>query len=301
MATHDPPELHDDVQGVPDEHVPPDPPAPPGPPDPPDHPRSRKAVIWDAVMSVLALASLVPVLWVELAELHWPHPRFQWLAAIDLVFVAIFAAELARGLARADDRADYLKHRWFEVPGLVPLYLEAFALLRIAQLFRLLRLLRLLRTIRVLRQVRAFKVLDLLLNRHKLLHTALITAVVVITLAGAVWWIERDTNEALSSFSNALWWAIVTTTTVGYGDITPQTGLGRLVATGLMLMGIGLIAVLASSFSAALITTDSDQHTSGDGLVDGLERLAHLHEQGHLSDEEFTAAKRKLLAPGKAA
>ena len=267
----------------------------------PDHPRSREAVIWDAVMSVLALASLVPVLWVEFAELHWPQPRFKVLAAIDLVFVTIFTAELVRGLWRTNDRADYLKKRWFEVPGLFPLYLEAFALLRIAQLFRLLRLLRLLRTIRSLRQIRAFKVLDLLLNRHKLLHTTLITAIVVVTLAGTVWWIERDTNEALSSFGDALWWAIVTTTTVGYGDITPQTGLGRLVATGLMLIGIGLIAVLASSFSAALITTDADLHTAGDGLVEGLERLAHLHEQGHLSDEEFTSAKRKLLAPGKAA
>jgi voltage-gated potassium channel len=267
----------------------------------PDHPRSRRAVIWDLLMSVLALASLVPVLWVELAELHWPHPRFKWLAAIDLVFVAIFAAEFLYGLRRTDDRVGYLKRRWFEVPGLVPLYLEAFALLRVAQLFRLLRLLRVLRTIKALRRTRVFKLLDLLLNRHKLLHTALITAVVVVTLAAAVWWIERDTNDGLSRFSDALWWAIVTTTTVGYGDITPQTGLGRLVATGLMLMGIGLIAVLASSFSAALITTDADQHTSGDGLVDGLERLAHLHEQGHLSDEEFSAAKRKLLAPGKPA
>jgi len=277
----------------------PDPPEYPSPQDSHDHPRDRRAVFWDLTMAVLALASLMPVFWVELEGLHWPDARFKMLAAVDLVFVMIFAGDLAVGLWRADDRRDYIRHRWFELPGLIPLYLDAFALLRISQLLRLLRLLRLMRTIGALRRTRALRVLDLLLNRHKLLHTALITGAVVVTLAAAVWLLERDTNPSLSSFGDALWWAIVTTTTVGYGDITPQTGLARLVATVLMLMGIGLIAVLASSFSAALITTDADHPKSGEALVDAIERLAHLRDHEHLTAEEFTAAKRKLLAPGK--
>lgn len=254
----------------------------------------RARVTWDAVMAVLAFASLVPVLYVEFLELRWPDPAFQWIAAIDLVLVLIFAGDLLVGLRRARDRWQFLRNRWYELPGLVPLYLEAVAFLRIAQVLRLTRLLRLLRTLSALRRTRALKILDRLVNRHKVLHTALVASVVVVALATAVWLLERDTNPNLSNFGDALWWAIVTTTTVGYGDITPQTGLARLVATGLMLMGIGLIAVLASSFSAALISTDAEQ-APAPGLVGELERLAALRERGHLSDDEFTAAKRRLL------
>ena len=63
-----------------------------------------------------------------------------------------------------------------------------------------------------------------------------------------------------------------------------------------MLLGIGLIAVLASSFSAALIATDHPQPQAG--LAGELERLAALRERGHLSEAEFTAAKHKLLGDG---
>jgi voltage-gated potassium channel len=259
--------------------------------------RPRHHVLWELVMAVLAIASLVPVVVVELADLRWPDPRFQLLAAIDLLFVVVFAVDLAIGLRRAPDRGAFLRQRWYELPGLIPLYLEAFALLRAVQVLRLTRLLRLLRTFGALRRTRALKVLDHLINRNKLLHTALVSAVVVVALGGAVWLLERDTNPSLSHFGDALWWAIVTTTTVGYGDITPQTGLARLVATGLMLMGIGLIAVLASSCSAALIATDGEQTHAG--LAGELERLAALRERGHLSEAEFTLAKRRLLGDGQ--
>ncbi len=254
----------------------------------------RARVTWDLVMAALAFASLVPVFYVELFDLRWPDPRFQTIAAIDLCFVVVFAGDFVVGIRRASDRWGFVRHRWYELPGLLPLYLEAFAVLRLAQVLRLTRLLRLLRTLTALRRTRALRILDTLVNRHKVLHTALVAGTVVVALATAVWLLERETNPSLAAFGDALWWAIVTTTTVGYGDITPQTGLARLVATGLMLMGIGLIAVLASSFSAALISTDAEQ-TSAPGLVGELERLAALRERGHLSEGEFMAAKRRLL------
>jgi voltage-gated potassium channel len=264
--------------------------------EPGEHPRSRAGVVWDLVMAVLAIVSLVPVIWVEMEQLHWPDPRFQVLAAVDLVLVLIFAGDLAYSVWRSHDRWVLLRHRWYELPGLVPLYAEGVALLRVAQVLRLTRLLRVLRTISALRRMRSLKVLDKLINQHKLVHTTLVSAIVVIALATVVWLLERSTNPALSDFGDALWWAIVTTTTVGYGDITPQTGLARLVATGLMLMGIGLIAVLASSFSAALIATENEQPAVARvDLVGGLERLSELHARGRLSDDEYTAAKHKLL------
>lgn len=259
-----------------------------------------RRVTWDVVMAALALLSLIPVMWVELAGLRFGDPRFQLLAALDLVLVIVFAADWMIELRRAPDRRAYAREHWFELIGMVPLYLEAVAVLRVAQVLRLARVLRVLRAFTALRRVRSLHVLDILINRHKMLHTAVVAAVVVVALAAVVWSLERDTNPAFTSFSDALWWAIVTTTTVGYGDITPRTGMARVVATGLMLMGIGMIAALASSCSAALIAAAPETQPDA-SLAEQLERLAALHERGHLSAEEFAAAKRLVLGPSSRA
>ncbi|WP_052519057.1 ion transporter [Archangium violaceum] len=260
---------------------------------------ARGQAAWNLLMVVLAVASLGPILWVELAGINWPDSRFQVLAAVDLVFVLIFLGDFVVGWARAEDRKAWWKSHWYELPGLVPLYFEAFAFLRVAQVLRLARVLRLLRALSAFRRLRALAFVDVLLNRNKLGYTLVISASVVLSLASVVWLLERDTNPGLSRFGDALWWAIVTTTTVGYGDITPQTGLARVVATVLMLMGIGLIGVVASSISAAIIAmggaAPEDSPAPSQGLAHELERLADLKARGHLTDEEFTAAKRKLL------
>jgi voltage-gated potassium channel len=263
---------------------------------------SRLKALWNLVMVGLALASLGPILWVELEGIHWPDPRFQLFAAVDLCFVLVFLGDFLVGLARAEDRKAYWKRHWYELPGLIPLYAEALSWLRMAQLLRLARVLRLLRAMAAYRRLRSVAVLDVLLNRNKLGHTMLASVLVVLGMATMVWMLERNTNPGLSTFGDALWWAIVTATTVGYGDITPQTGLARVCATLLMLMGIGLIGIIASSLSTAIIAVDgareaeaASPEASEAGLVGELERLATLRERGHLTEEEFSAAKRKLL------
>jgi voltage-gated potassium channel len=265
---------------------------------------SRRQALLDVAMMVLAVLSLGLVLWVELEGIGWKDPRFKWVAAADLVIVLIFLGDFLYGLARAQDRKAFWRARWYELPGLVPLYAEAFSWLRLAQLLRLTRVLRLLRAVAAYRRMKTITFLDVLLNRSKLGYVLLLSAGVVLGMAMVVWMLERDHNPDLASFSDSLWWAIVTATTVGYGDITPQSGLGRLFATVLMLMGIGLIGVVASSLSAAIIATGgAAQEGSGEGgpsspgvgLVEALERLAALKEKGHLSEEEFQTAKRRLL------
>jgi voltage-gated potassium channel len=252
-------------------------------------------VAWDVFMAGLALISLILVAWVELENLQFSDPHFQWIAALDLAIVIAFMFDWGIALRRAPDRRAWFRGHWYELLGMVPLYVEGVAALRALQLMRLTRVLRVLRAFTTLRRLRMLHFLDVLINRHKMLHTALVSAVVVVALAAVVWMLERAENPAFEEFSNALWWAIVTTTTVGYGDITPQGGLARLVATVLMLMGIGLIATLASSFSAALIATDPEMQPQNGDLAGQLERLAALHERGRLSDEEFAAAKRTCI------
>ena len=79
---------------------------------------------------------------------------------------------------------------------------------------------------------------------------------VVIILVGAllVRSVEEGAGEAnIRSVADALWWAVTTVTTVGYGDKYPTTGAGRLLAAGLMLLGIGLFGILTASLSSFFV------------------------------------------------
>jgi voltage-gated potassium channel len=258
---------------------------------------SVRAAWWNVGLAALAFASLGIIVYVELAGLGRHDPRFRTLATLDLVVVLVLLADLVASFVRADSKTRWLRTHWYEILGLVPLYAETLSFLRLAQLARLARVLRLLRAMTAFRHVRpSVRFLDALLNRGKLGHALLVGATIVLALGLVVWMLERDTNPRMQTFGEALWWAIVTVTTVGYGDITPQTGLARVLATVLMMLGIGTVGVVASSLSTALLETDGRERAAEPPLVDALERLASLRERGALSEDEFAAAKRRLLA-----
>ena len=107
--------------------------------------------------------------------------------------------------------------------------------------------------------------LSLLLRvfNNKRLRTVLSLILFFIVLFGFIFFI---TEPDVKSFSDGLWWALVTITTVGYGDITPMTSIGRLVASALMFLGLGLIASLTAVISVKFIQSFVDRHTNDDVL-----------------------------------
>jgi voltage-gated potassium channel len=248
---------------------------------------------------VLSLGLLA---WVQLADLRWPDPLFQRLAALDLLLVVLLGAELLWRWRHAPDRRAFLRAHGWEALGLVPLYAEALSWARVTALLRVVRLLRVLHALARLR--RAWGFARAVLAESRLLYTGSLTALVVLGMAAGVWALERGSNPSFAQFSEALWWAIVTASTVGYGDITPQTGAGRTLAGLLMLLGIGLIGVVASSLSNAVLAVgqaEQQRAAAAEGpasLAGELERLAALHAAGHLTDAEFSRAKARVLGGG---
>ena len=79
----------------------------------------------------------------------------------------------------------------------------------------------------------------------------------------------------IKTIEDGIWWALVTITTVGYGDIAPLTTLGRLVAGTLMFVGLGLIATVTAIVSAKFIANYVDHHTNDDVL----EKLEELEDE----------------------
>jgi len=80
-------------------------------------------------------------------------------------------------------------------------------------------------------------------------------------------------EPAVKTYSDGLWWALVTITTVGYGDITPLTNLGRIIASALMIMGIGFIATITAAVSSYFIYSFGDKDVTINDLAKKLDKL----------------------------
>ena len=113
-------------------------------------------------------------------------------------------------------------------------------------------------------------------------------------------WEVCNAEHTLNSLGESLWWAIVTTTTVGYGHSYPVTLGGRLVATVLMMVGIGVVGMLAATLSQALYgQTTMEIHRRSDlreELLRTLEMMAELHIEGELTDAEYNQIKSQLIS-----
>ncbi len=107
-----------------------------------------------------------------------------------------------------------------------------------------------------------FGLLETLFNSRRL-RTILAALIFFIFLFGYLFYVSEPDVRNLG---DGIWWALVTITTVGYGDITPVTTLGRIVASSLMLLGLGLIATITAIVSAKFIQNFVDHHTNDDVL-----------------------------------
>jgi voltage-gated potassium channel len=159
---------------------------------------------------------------------------------IDLPISFTFLADCFHSLHGARNRRAYLKWGWLDFLGSVPLLLP----LRIARLRRLIQAWRTLRR-------HPLRVVGQHLDQNRAQSAALImlflSFVVLTTATAAVLEFENDVPEAnIQTARDALWWSIVTMSTVGYGDFYPSTIGGRLAALVLMGVGVGIYGVLAS-------------------------------------------------------
>ena len=116
-----------------------------------------------------------------------------------------------------------------------------------------------------------FSLLETIFNSRRL-RTILAALIFFIGTFGYLFYASEPQVE---TFGDGIWWALVTITTVGYGDITPLTTLGRVVAGLLMLLGLGLIATITAIVSAKFIQNYVDGHTNDDVL----EKLQELETE----------------------
>ena len=188
---------------------------------------------------VVACLLTMPVIFYQ-----WQGSSSGLLVAADWCIWTIFVVEYGVLLILAPDRRRYIAGNWVNA-GIIAL---SFPLLPAVMGFvRLVRLTRILRLFLVV--AKGLRTMKLIVSQRSFVYVLSVTAVLVVVAAQLLHMLEPTPG----GFSDGLWWAVVTTTTVGYGDITPKTAAGRLVAVMLMLTGTALIATVAASVSAYFV------------------------------------------------
>ncbi len=243
------------------------------------------------VLTVLSLAIMVLLL------LPFSDATIRLLTVYDNVICVIFLLDFFLNLRRASPKRDYFIGRrgWLDLLGSVP----SFGVFRFTALLRLARLSRLARISRLLRgQNRRELVQDVIDNRGQ--YAAFITllaAMIVLTITSimVLQFESRSPDANITDGGDALWWAIVTLTTVGYGDQFPVTLGGRLTGTLVMIAGVGIIASLASIFASVLIPPAKQEEPSDDPSNERSigQEVADLRE-------EIAALRRSLTPEGEA-
>ena len=163
------------------------------------------------------------------------------LGIMDTVICFIFLGDFFYRWHRAENRRAFLKWGWIDFVSSIPVY-------------GVFRLARIVRVIRVLRGIRSAKYILTILFQHKAKGTfsvvALVSLVLLIFSAIVILNVETVPEANIKTASDALWWAVATITTVGYGDRYPVTDTGRVVGAILMIAGVGFFG----TFTAYLAT-----------------------------------------------
>lgn len=241
---------------------------------------SQRAKTWAARFEIpmLLLALWIPLQW-YLEQKGMMSVEAGHIA--DWVIWLLFVLETSVLSALVSDRVTYLRHNWMNlviIIGGLPLIWNITPLAGMLRSLRLLLLLSL--ALRFSSTVRA-------MLRHNSIGAALGAAAVVIVLSGLV---MAAIEPSVKSPWDGIWWAWVTVTTVGYGDIVPHTPAGKLFGSLLILLGVALFALMTASFSSFFIGRDVSK------VEEGIERDVSKLEQEDVDLRSMMERLGKALA-----
>jgi voltage-gated potassium channel len=213
--------------------------------------------LFDIVLLTLIILSVLTVLLESVQSIRKGYGGY--LQAAEWFFTAIFTLEYATRLICAPNAKRYARSFFgvVDLLAIAPVYLSL--LFGVAHSFTVVRSLRLLRVFRILKLTEylgeAATMRIAIAESLRKITIFLFVVLAIVVIAGAIMYqIEGEAN-GFTSIPAGMYWAIVTVTTVGYGDIAPKTVVGRILASILMIVGYGIIAVPTGIVSFELART----------------------------------------------
>lgn len=213
---------------------------------------TRAGRLFDLTLIAAILASVAVVVLDSIASVHAKYQHT--FSVLEWVFTLSFTAEYIARLACVQRPARYARSVFgvIDLLAVLPTYLAAFvpglhALIDV----RVLRLLRMFRILKLTEYVHEFGALGraLAASRRKIL-VFMAFVMLVVLIMGTLMYVVEGPSNGFTSIPMGVYWAITTMTTVGFGDITPHTDLGKMIASLMMLLGWGTLAVPTGIVSA---------------------------------------------------
>jgi len=212
--------------------------------------------IFDIILIFSIILSVITVMLDSVAEIREQHGRL--LYVIEWFFTLLFTAEYLLRIISLRQPGRYMRSFYglVDLVAVLPTYLSL--LLPGSQYLMVIRVLRLLRIFRVLKLAQYLNESEQLLKAmraslRKITVFLFVILTLVLIFGSLLYLIEGDEN-GFTSIGVSCYWAITTLTTVGYGDLSPQTPLGRAAAGIIMIMGYGVIAVPTGIVTAELVS-----------------------------------------------
>lgn len=243
---------------------------------------TRAGKWFDVILLILILSSVTVVTLESVVDLR---RRFLTLfITLEWIFTIIFTIEYFVRIYSSPRPLRYMVSFFgiVDLLSIIPTYLSLFILG--SQYFLVIRVLRLLRVARIFKLTR-------FINEGQVLSKALRAStakilvflgvvITIVIIVGSMMYIIEGAKSGFTSIPRSIYWTIVTLTTVGYGDIAPQSALGQILASVIMIMGYGIIAVPTGIVSVELAKTEKTP-------LAPTKVCPNCHQEGHPSNANY--------------
>jgi voltage-gated potassium channel len=228
--------------------------------------------VFDVLLIVAIFMSVVVAMMDSVQDLHAHHEALFY--ALEWGFTLLFTAEYVLRLLIVKHPLRYARSFYgvIDILSVLPTYVALVVPgMQFLIVVRVLRILRIFKILHMKQYVYESGVLiDALARSGRKIFVFLLTMLTIVTVFGAIMFLVESEATGFTSIPTSIYWAVVTVGTVGYGDIAPATPLGRLIATVLILIGYGIIAVPTGVYTAELIAslrTRDERKCDGCGLT----------------------------------
>jgi voltage-gated potassium channel len=236
---------------------------------------------FDIILLVSIVLSVILVFVDSVTEYHLEYGKLLYIG--EWVFTLLFSIEYVLRIYAIDKKWKYIFSFYgiIDLLAILPTYISL--LLAGTQFLLVIRILRLLRVFRILKLDRfvgasGFLLSSIKASRHKIL-VFFGTVMSVVVIVGAMMYLIEGPVHGFSNIPKSIYWAIVTLTTVGYGDIAPQTFWGQALASVIMILGYSIIAV-----PTGIITVEMSKQKD---KAEGNKKCKRCDKSGHKQDARY--------------